>query len=66
MVVNPSNFPVIIIDKKKNGHTREILKINNKIMKASSVKLFVIHIDEQLTFIFSTFVDLQPINLILG
>ena len=47
MVVNPSNCEAIIIDKEKNCHTGEILKIKNKIRKVFSVKLFVIQIDDQ-------------------
>ena len=51
MMVNPGKFQAIIIDKKKKCHTKETLKIGDKIIKASSsVKLLVVHIDEQLNF----------------
>ena len=50
MVVNPSNSEAIIIDKEKNCHTGEILKINVKIRKGFPLKLFVIQIDDQLNF----------------
>ena len=51
MMVNPGKFEAIIIDKKKKCHTKETLKIGDKIIKASySVKLLGVHIDNQLNF----------------
>ena len=50
MLANPSNFQVVIIDKKKNFYTDEILKIKDKIVKYSSVKLFAIERDDQVNF----------------
>ena len=43
-MVNPSKFQGIIIDKKKKCHPHKILKIRDKIIKASSsVKLLGVH-----------------------
>ena len=51
MMVNPSKFQAIIIEKKKKCHTNETLKIGDKIIKASSsVKLLGVQIDDQLNF----------------
>ena len=51
MMVNPGKFQAIIIDKKKKCHTKETLKIGDKIIKASSsVKLLRVHVDDQLNF----------------
>ena len=36
MMVNPSKFQAIIIDKKEKCHTNGTLKIGDKIIKASS------------------------------
>ena len=50
-MVNPGKFQAIIIDRKKKSHTKEILKIGDKIIKAlSSVKLLGVHIDDKLNF----------------
>ena len=35
MIVNPGKFQAAILDKKKNNHTQEIIKINNKVSKTS-------------------------------
>ena len=51
MIVNPGKFQTIILDKKKNNHTQEITKINNKAVKVkSSVKLHSVQIDSELNF----------------
>ena len=53
MMVSPSKFQAIIIDKKKKCHTKETLKIRDKIIKVpSSAKLLGVHIDDQLNFNF--------------
>ena len=35
MIVNPGKFQAAILDKKKNNHTQEMIKINNKVSKTS-------------------------------
>ena len=51
MMVNLGKFQAITIDKKKKCCTNEILKIGNKIIKASSsVKLLGVQTDSQLNF----------------
>ena len=51
IMVNPGKFQAIIIGKKKNCHAKEILKVGDKIIKASSsVKLLGVYIDHQLNF----------------
>ena len=65
MMVNPGKFQAIIIDKKKKCHTKETLKIGDKIIKASSsVKLLRVHVDDQLNFNL-IFIDLQQISSML-
>ena len=52
MIVNPENFQAIILDKKKNNHTQEILKIDKNAVKIkSSVRLVGVQIDAKLNFI---------------
>ena len=51
MIVNPGKFQVITSDKKKNNHTQEIIKIDNKVVKVkSSAKLLGVQIDTELNF----------------
>ena len=51
MIVNPGKFQAIILDKKKNNHTQEIIKIDNKAVKVKSpVKLLGFQIDDELNF----------------
>ena len=51
MIVNSGKFQTIILDKKKNNHTQEIIKMNNKAVKfKSSVKLLGVQIDAELNF----------------
>ena len=51
MIVNPGNFQAIILDKKKNNHTQEIIKIGKNVVKVkSSVKLLGVQIDSELNF----------------
>ena len=51
MTVNPSKFQSIIIDKKKQDHTKEIFEIREKVIEASpSVKLLVVQIDDKPNF----------------
>ena len=52
MIVNPENFQAIILDKKKNNHTQEILKIDKNAVKIKlSVRLVGVQIDAKLNFI---------------
>ena len=51
MIVNPGTFQAIILDKKKNNHTQEIIKIDKNSVKVnSSVKLLDVQIDAELNF----------------
>ena len=51
MIVNPGKFQAITSDKKKNNHTQEIIKIDNKVVKVkSSAKLLGVQIDTELNF----------------
>ena len=51
MIVNPGTFQAIILDKKKNNHTQEIIKIDKNALKVkSSVKLLGDQIDTELNF----------------
>ena len=51
MIVNPGKFQTIILDKKKNNHTQEIIKIGKNVVKVkSSVKLLRVQIDSELNF----------------
>ena len=51
MIVNPGKFQAIILDKKKNNHTQEIIKIDKNVVKVkSSVKLLGVQIDSELNF----------------
>ena len=51
MIVNPGKFQSIIIDKKKQDHTKETFVIGDKVIEASpSVKLLGVLIDEKLNF----------------
>ena len=48
MIVNPGKFRAIILDKKKNNHTQEIIKIDKRVK--SSVKLLGVQTDAELNF----------------
>ena len=51
MIVNPGKFQSIIIDKKKQYHTKETFEIGDKVIEASpSVKLCGVQIDDKLNF----------------
>ena len=51
MIVNPGKFQAIILDKKKNNHTQEIIKIGKNVVKVKSpVKLLGVQIDSELNF----------------
>ena len=51
MIVNPGKFQAIILDKKKNNHTQELIKIGkNDVKVKSSVKLLGVQIDSELNF----------------
>ena len=51
MIVNPEKFQAIILNKKKNNHTQEIIKIGKNVVKVkSSVKLLGVQIDSELNF----------------
>ena len=51
MIVNPGTFQAIILDKKKNNHTQEIIKFEKNAVKVnSSVKLLDVQIDAELNF----------------
>ena len=51
MIINPGKFQAIILDKKKNNHTQEIIKIDKNVAKVkSSVKLLGVQIDAELNF----------------
>ena len=50
-IVNPRIFQAIKLDKKKNNHTQEMIKINNKPVNVkSSVKLLGIQTEAELNF----------------
>ena len=51
MIVNPGKFQAIILDKKKNNHTQEIIKIDKNAVKIkSSVKLLSVEIAAERNF----------------
>ena len=51
MIVNLGKFQSILIDKKKQDHTKETFEIGDKVIEASpSVKLLGIQIDVKLNF----------------
>ena len=51
MIVNPGKFQSIIIDKKKQDHTKETFEIGDKVIEVSpSVKLLGVQIDDKLNF----------------
>ena len=51
MIVNPGKCQAVILDKKKNNHTHEIIKIDKKAVKVkSSVKLLSVQTDAELNF----------------
>ena len=51
MFVNPGKFHVIILDKKKNNHTQEIITTDNKVVKVKSpAKLLAVQTDGELNF----------------
>ena len=51
MIVNPGKFQAIILDKKKNNHTQEIIKIDKNVVKVKlPVKLLGIQTDAELNF----------------
>ena len=51
MIVNLGKFQSIIIDKKKQGHTKQTFEIRGKVIEASpSVKLLGVQIDDKLNF----------------
>ena len=51
MIVHPGKFQTIILDKKKNNHTQEKIKIDKKTVKVkSSVKVVGVQIDVELNF----------------
>ena len=62
MIVNPGNFQAIILHKKKNNHTQEILKIDKNAVKIkSSVRLVGVQIDAKLNFnLYIASVSLSP------
>ena len=50
-IVNPRIFQAIKLDKKKNNHTQEMIKINNKPVNVkSSVKLLGVQTEAELNF----------------
>ena len=51
MIVNPGKFQSIIIDKKKQDHTKETFKLGDNVIETSpSVKLLGVQIDDKLNF----------------
>ena len=51
MIVNSDKFQFIVLDKAKNDHTNEIIKIDNQELKAiSSIKLLGVTLDDKLNF----------------
>ena len=50
-IVNPGIFQAIMLDKKKNNHIQEMIKIDNKPVKVKSfVKLLGVQTDAELNF----------------
>ena len=50
-IVNPGKFQLIIIDEKKQDHTKETFQIGDKVIETStSVKLLGVQIDYKLNF----------------
>ena len=64
MIVNPGNFQAIILNKKKNNHTQEILKIDKNAVKIkSSVRLVGVQTDAKLNFnLYITRVSLSAVG----
>ena len=51
MIVNPGQFQSIIIEKKKQDHTKETFEIGDKVVEVSPyVKLLGVQIDDKLNF----------------
>ena len=51
MIVNLGKFQLIILDKRKQDHTKETFEIGDKVIKASpSVKLLGVQIEDKLHF----------------
>ena len=51
IIVNPGKFQSIIIDKKKQDHTKETFKIGDKVIESSpSVKFLGVQIGDKLNF----------------
>ena len=50
MIVNTGKFQAIVLYKKKNNHTQEIMKIEKAVKIKSSVKLLVVQVDAELSF----------------
>ena len=51
MIIRPGKFQFIIIDKKKQNHTKETFKIGDKVIEVSlSVNLLGVQIDNKLNF----------------
>ena len=51
MIVNPEKLQAIILDKNKNNHKQELIKIDNKAVKVkSSVEVRGVQIDAELNF----------------
>ena len=51
MIVNPGKFQAIILDKHKNNHKQELIKIDNKVVKVkSSVEVLDVQINAELNF----------------
>ena len=50
MIVNPGKFQSIIIDKRKQDHTKETFEIGDKIEDSPSIKLLGVLIDDKLNF----------------
>ena len=51
MIVNPAKFQSIIIDNKKQDHSKETFEIGDKVIEVSpSVKLLGVQIDDNLNF----------------
>ena len=51
MIIRPVKFQYIIIDKKKQNHTKETFKIHDKVIEVSlSVNLLGVQIDNKFNF----------------